>query len=58
MKFLDYCRELKFDEKPDYNYLTNLLEDILDDEDLKIDFVYDWSENNNKEYTITNSNSN
>ncbi len=45
MKFLIYCRDLQFEERPDYNYLINLLEEILEDEGCKNDYIYDWDIN-------------
>jgi casein kinase I family protein HRR25 len=64
MKFLIYCRELQFEERPDYNYLINLLEEILEDEDFNNDFIYDWdmeinmNNNNNNKKEKENSNLN
>ena len=51
-KFLDYTRDLMFDEKPDYNFLHKLLKDICDKNNIQIDNVFDWniiiSNNDNK----------
>lgn len=44
MKFIDYCRKLEFDEKPDYDYLTNLLLTCLKENSLKL--KYCWSSEN------------
>jgi len=39
--FIDYCRKLKFDEEPNYNYLINLFASFLEN---KITFVdFDWN---------------
>ena len=41
--FVNYTRELKFDEKPDYGYLKRLLRTIIDKEKFEIDYMYDWA---------------
>ena len=41
--FVNYTRNLKFMEVPDYEYLRNLLRDvIINSEHSDIDFFYDW----------------
>ena len=40
-RYLDYCKKLKFDEKPDYDFLRNLF--IKNAELLKITPEYKWS---------------
>ena len=40
--FVSYTRNLKFTEVPDYNYLKNLLKNIIKKSGFKIDFFYDW----------------
>lgn len=40
--FLAYCRGLKFTEKPDYSFLLKLLNEILENNNLKNDFCFDW----------------
>lgn len=54
MKFLIYCRELQFEERPDYNYLINLLEEILEYEDFRNDYVYDWDVKEIQDRNINN----
>lgn len=39
-KYLSYCRELKYESKPDYNYLRNLF--IETGKKLKINLKYEW----------------
>jgi len=39
--YLNYCRNLKFKEKPDYSYLRGLFRDVFEDEDYLDDGVYD-----------------
>lgn len=43
MQFINYTRELKFDDKPDYVYLKKLIKAISDREKLELDFVFDWA---------------
>ena len=40
--FINYTRNLKFMEVPDYNYLRNLLKEIIYSQNSDIDFFYDW----------------
>ena len=41
--FLNYVRELKFDEKPDYSFLKELLRNVAQKEKIFYDFYnYDW----------------
>ncbi len=40
--FVNYTRNLKFMEIPDYEYLRNLLKTIIKNEHKEIDFYYDW----------------
>lgn len=40
--FINYTRELKFDDRPDYGYLRRLLKTISDREKIEFDFVFDW----------------
>lgn len=42
-KYLEYCRSLRFDDKPDYAYLRRLFRDLFYKEGLSPDFVYDWT---------------
>ena len=40
--FLDYSRNLKFTETPDYDYLRNLLNDLLKRKKFENDSQFDW----------------
>lgn len=40
--YLNYCRSLKFEEKPDYTYLRKLFKDLLQKNGHDIDYNYDW----------------
>jgi len=41
--YLSYCRNLKFDDKPDYNYLKNLFKDLFTKSGFENDYQYDWN---------------
>lgn len=41
--FLNYVRDLKFEEKPDYSFLKKLLRNVAEKENIFYDFYnYDW----------------
>ena len=40
--FLQYCRNLHFEEKPDYDYLTKLFTQIMEKNNIIDDKLYDW----------------
>jgi hypothetical protein len=40
--YLSYCRNLRFDEKPDYAYLKNLFKDLFVKSGFEYDNMYDW----------------
>jgi hypothetical protein len=39
---MNYCRSLKFEEKPDIGYLRKLFKDLFYRMGYEYDFVYDW----------------
>jgi hypothetical protein len=42
-QYLNYCRSLQFEDKPDYSYLRKLFRDLFIRESLKYDGMYDWT---------------
>jgi len=41
--YLSYCRNLKFEDKPDYNYLKGLFKDLFTKSGFDFDYQYDWN---------------
>ena len=41
-KYINYCKCLKFDEKPDYNYLRGLFKTIMTKNKFEWDGLFDW----------------
>ena len=41
--FIKYCRELKFEEKPDYNFLRRQFKDLFSRRGYEYDYIYDWT---------------
>jgi len=39
-KYIKMCRDLKFDEKPDYEVMKQCFTDIADEEDLELEFQW------------------
>ena len=42
-KYLTYCRQLQFNEKPDYAFLKKLFKDLFSQQGYDYDYVYDWT---------------
>ena len=40
--YLNYVRSLRFDEKPDYQFLRKLFRDLFSKEGYEFDLCYDW----------------
>jgi len=41
--YLNYCRSLRFEDRPDYAYLRRLLKDLFFRDGYQYDFVFDWT---------------
>ncbi|XP_072978036.1 casein kinase 1-like protein 1 isoform X1 [Typha angustifolia] len=41
--YFHYCRSLRFDDKPDYQYLKRLFRDLFIREGFQFDYVFDWT---------------
>jgi hypothetical protein len=41
--YMDYCHNLKFEEKPDYSYLRRMFKDLFNRHGFEYDYVYDWN---------------
>ncbi|KAJ3367196.1 casein kinase I [Allomyces arbusculus] len=41
--YLNYCRSLRFDERPDYSYLRRLFRELFIREGLSYDYRFDWT---------------
>ena len=60
--FIQYARDLKFEDRPDYSYLKNLLRQICEKNQLSFNYnKYDWilkknAELNNEEHKDNNKN--
>ena len=64
-KYFDYVRKLEYEEDPDYNMIKSLFINILEKNEFKFDYYYDWDIkltindcnifNNNKQITDKNN---
>lgn len=43
MTYMNYCRSLRFEDRPDYAYLRGLLRDLFSNGSYQHDFAYDWT---------------
>jgi len=41
--YLNYCRSLRFDDKPDYNYLRRLFRELFYRKGYTEDYIFDWT---------------
>ena len=49
-EYLEYCRELRFEDKPDYSYLKGLFKRCWAKQNFTVvDYQYDWTEINNRQ---------
>ncbi|CAK57370.1 unnamed protein product (macronuclear) [Paramecium tetraurelia] len=46
-QYLNYCKQLKFEEKPDYHYLRGLFKDAFKKIGFELDQRYDWIKDDN-----------
>ncbi len=42
--YLNYVRSLRFEDKPDYQYLRKLFRDLFLRENFQMDYVFDWTQ--------------
>ena len=56
VQFIKYCRNLKFEEKPDYNMLRRSFKDLFSKKGYEYDYNYDWTPILKKERQSTGSN--
>ena len=60
--FIQYARDLKFEDRPDYSYLKNIIRQICEKNQLSFNYnKYDWilkknSDNNHEEHKESNKN--
>ena len=51
--YIKYCKNLDYEQDPDYDYLIGLLKSIiLDKLNEKIDYMFDWVNNNDVEFHL------
>ena len=42
--FLNYCKGLRFEEDPDYDYLRRLFRNLAKKNKIEYDWIFDWSQ--------------
>jgi len=42
-EYLTYCRNLKFDARPEYTYLRHIFRQLFQNQKYLIDYVFDWN---------------
>ena len=42
LTFMQYCRDMRYEETPDYNYLKRLFKEKLIKEGYQYDHIFDW----------------
>eukprot|EP00357_Protocruzia_adherens_P017306 CAMPEP_0114993496 /NCGR_PEP_ID=MMETSP0216-20121206/12563_1 /TAXON_ID=223996 /ORGANISM="Protocruzia adherens, Strain Boccale" /LENGTH=421 /DNA_ID=CAMNT_0002357147 /DNA_START=279 /DNA_END=1544 /DNA_ORIENTATION=- len=43
VSYLNYCRSLRFEDRPDYGYLRRMLRELFIREGYEYDYVFDWT---------------
>ena len=41
--YLNFCRSLRFDDKPDYSYLRQLFRNLFHRQGFTYDYIFDWN---------------
>ena len=41
--FIQYAKELRFEDRPDYSYLKKLIKQMADRDNIQFDFEFDWT---------------
>ena len=41
--YFNYCRSLRFEEKPDYAYLRQIIRNLFHHQGFSYDYVFDWN---------------
>lgn len=41
--YLGYCRSLRFDDRPDYQYLRQLFRNLFHRQAFSYDYMFDWN---------------
>ena len=57
MRYMRYCRGLRFEETPDYLWCRRLFSDLAEKEGLARDWVFDWVEKRQRERALEESQS-
>jgi casein kinase 1 len=43
VNYFQYCRALRFDDKPDFSYLRKMFRELFTKEGYQWDYVFDWT---------------
>lgn len=46
--FLNYCRSLRFEDRPDYSHLRKMFKELLVKDGYEYDYAFDWVIMNDK----------
>ena len=41
--YLNYCRALRFDDKPDYSFLRQIFRSLFHRQGYTYDYIFDWN---------------
>jgi serine/threonine protein kinase len=47
--YIQYCRNLRFEEKPDYSFLRRIFKELFNRENFVNDSIYDWCRSSNRD---------